>query len=61
MATYNKFETFVGDLGLKLHDLNVDVFKVYAAATAAAPSASADSIKADIAEITPENGYRWWY
>jgi len=57
MATYNKFETFVGDLGLKLHDLNVDVFKVYAAATAAAPSASADSIKADILEITAENGY----
>jgi hypothetical protein len=57
MAAYNKFEVFVGDLGLKKHDLDADVFKVYAAATAAAPSASADSIKADIAEITAENGY----
>jgi hypothetical protein len=33
------------------------VLKVYLAATAAAPSASADSVKADIAEISAANGY----
>jgi len=55
MASYNKFECFVGDLGTKKHDLNADVLKVYA--SNAAPSASADSIKTDLAEITAENGY----
>lgn len=55
MATYNKFETFVGDLGLQVHELNADLLKVYA--SNAAPSASADSIKTDLAEITPANGY----
>lgn len=55
MAVYNKFETFVGDLGTKVHDLNADLLKVYA--TNAAPSASADSVKADLAEITAQNGY----
>ncbi len=29
MATYNKFNCFVGDVGLKLHNLDTDVFKVY--------------------------------
>jgi hypothetical protein len=29
MATFNKFDCFVGDLGLKLHDLNTDTLKVY--------------------------------
>ena len=57
MATFNKFETFVGDLGDKVHDLQAagDTLKVYA--SNAVPSASADSVKADLAEITPENGY----
>lgn len=55
MATYNKFENFVGDLGDKVHDLDADVLKVYA--SNAAPSASADTIKTDLAEITAENGY----
>jgi len=55
MAAYNKFQTFVGDLGLKLHDLNADLLKVYA--SNAAPSASADSVKADLAEITAQNNY----
>lgn len=55
MAAYNKFETFTGDLGLKVHDLNADTFKVYLSNTA--PSASLDSIKADLAEIAAGNGY----
>lgn len=55
MATYNKFETFVGDLGEQVHDLNADTLKVYL--TNATPSASADSIKTDLAEISAGNGY----
>ena len=55
MATFNKFETFVGDLGLKVHELNADLLKVYL--TNAAPDVALDSIKADLAEITAENGY----
>ena len=57
MASFNKFETFVGDLGDKVHDLQAagDTLQIYA--SNAAPSASADSVKADLAEITPENGY----
>jgi len=55
MASFNKFECFVGDLGDKVHDLDADTLKVYL--TNAAPSASADSVKADLAEITAQNGY----
>ena len=56
MASFNKFETFVGDLGIgKNHDLNVDTLTCYLSAAAA--SASADSVFADLAEITLENGY----
>lgn len=55
MASYNKFETFVGDLGLKVHELNADLLKVYASNLL--PDTAADSIKTDLAEITAENGY----
>jgi hypothetical protein len=55
VVAYNKFETFVGDLGLQVHELNADLLRVYASNVA--PSASADSIKTDLAEITAENGY----
>jgi hypothetical protein len=57
VATFNKFETFIGDLGDKVHDLQAtgDTLKVYL--TNAAPDAAADSVKADLAEITDENGY----
>jgi len=55
MATFVKFETFAGDIGTGVHDLNADTLKVYL--TNAAPSVSADSVKADLAEITAENGY----
>lgn len=57
MATFNKFEAFVGDLGDKVHDLNAagDLLKVYL--TNDAPDAAADSIKADLAEIGAGNGY----
>lgn len=55
MATYNKFEQFVLDLANGVHDLNTDTLKVYLSNTA--PSASADVVKADIAEISAGNGY----
>lgn len=57
MVAYNKFEVFVGDLGSGFHDLRAanDVVKVYASNDA--PSASADNIKTELAEITAENGY----
>ena len=56
MAAFNKFEVFVGDLGVgKVHDLNVDLLECYLSNAAA--SASADVVKTDLAEITIENGY----
>ena len=55
MATYVKFEDFVHALGLKEHNLNSDTLEVYL--TNATPSVSADADKADLAEITIENGY----
>ena len=59
MASYNKFEQFVEDLVAGVHDIfgatPTDVLKIYL--SNAAPSASADAVKADLAEITNENGY----
>lgn len=55
MAAYNKFEQFVKDLAEKKHDLSADLLELYL--SNAAPSASLDLIKTDLAEITLENGY----
>ena len=55
MATYNKFEGFVGYLGLAVINANTDLFDVYI--TNLAPSASADNVKADLVGATEENGY----
>jgi hypothetical protein len=55
MAAYNKFQQFVEDLAKKVHDLHADTLKVYL--SNAAPSASADAVKADLAEISGGNGY----
>lgn len=55
MASYNKFEGFVGYLGLGAVNLNTDTINIYL--SNAAPSASADDVKSDLAEITQENGY----
>ena len=57
MATFNKFEDFVEQLAKGVHHLHAagDVLKVYL--SNATPSASADAQKADLAEITAENGY----
>ncbi len=57
MATYNKFEDFVEQLGLAKHDLSAagHVLKCYL--SNATPSASLDAIKTDLAEIAAGNGY----
>lgn len=55
MATFVKFEAFTEHLAEKVHDLNADTLKVYL--SNAAPSTSGDAVKADLAEITAENGY----
>jgi len=57
MATYNKFESFVEALLNGTHNFNAsgNVFEVYL--SNATPSASADLLKADLAEISTGNGY----
>lgn len=55
MAIFNKFNQFVEDLGLGVHNLNTGTLNVYL--SNATPSASADAVKADLAEITNQNGY----
>lgn len=55
MVAYNKFECFVGDLGLKVHNLNTDTINCYL--TVNAPSTSLDSIKTDLAELATGGGY----
>ena len=57
MATYNKFEDFVYQLGIGTHQLHAagHTLKVYL--TNNAPSTSLDAVMADLAAITAENGY----
>lgn len=54
MATFNKFNRFVTDLALKVHNLDTDAVKIYLSNTA--PVAT-NAVKADIAEIATGNGY----
>lgn len=57
MVAYNKFQDFVEQLGKGVHQLHAagHVCNVYL--SNAAPSASLDAAKADLAEITNQNGY----
>lgn len=55
MPAFNKFESFSEHLAEKVHDLNADELDIYF--SNATPSASADSVKADLAEIATGNGY----
>lgn len=59
MATFNKFNSFVTAMAAGTHagllNADTDTAKLYL--SNAAPSASADSVKADLAEITNQNGY----
>lgn len=54
MASYNKFNQFVGDLAAKVHNLGSDALKLILSNTA--PSAS-NAVYADITEIASGNGY----
>lgn len=57
MATYNKFQDFVEQLCRGTHDLRAagHTLNIYLSNTT--PSASLDAVKADLAEITNQNGY----
>lgn len=57
MAAFNKFQDFVEQLGKGVHQLHAagHTLKVYA--SNATPDAGADAVKADLAEITAQNGY----
>jgi len=55
MAAYVKFQQFVKDLGDKVHDLDADDIRVYL--TNATPDVAADTVIADLAEISAGNGY----
>lgn len=59
MATFNKFNSFITAVAAGTHagflNASTDVVNVYLSNVA--PNASADSLKADIAEIGTGNGY----
>ena len=55
MATYNKFQCFVGDLAEKKHNLASDTLKVAFSNATNAPSASDDVKLADITTIATTN------
>lgn len=55
MASYNKFQQFVEDLGKAVHDFSTHAIKIYL--SNATPSASADAVKADLAEFAGGTGY----
>ena len=57
MASYNKFEEFVGELGKGTHQLHAAGHTLKCYLTNNAPSASADAVKANLVGITEENGY----
>lgn len=55
MAAFVKYEQFVADLGVKVHDLNADTMKI--ALTNTAPNAATHNVRADITEIATGGGY----
>lgn len=56
MAAFVKFQQFVEDVGVGVHDLASDTLKVLL--TNDAPSASADAVRADLtSELSGGNGY----
>ena len=57
MAAYNKFEDFVLQLGKGVHQLHAAGHTLEVYLSNAAPSASLDTVKADLAEIATGNGY----
>jgi hypothetical protein len=59
MAVFNKFNTFVGDVAHKLHDMltgTTDVYKVYLVSSANTPVAS-NTVYNTPADLATGNGY----
>ena len=54
MAVFNKFNSFVGDLAQKVHNLNSDTLKIILTNTA--PVAT-NTVRSNITEIAAGNGY----
>jgi hypothetical protein len=54
MASFNKFNQFVGDIGLGVHNLETGAIKVMLTNTA---PVAANAVKADLTEIAAGNGY----
>jgi len=57
VVAYNKFESFVEELVKGTHNFDAAGHTIECYLSNATPSASLDSVKADLAEITNENGY----
>ena len=55
MVAFVKFEVFSEHLSEKVHNLDADTLKIYL--SNAAPNVATMAVKADLAEITPANGY----
>jgi hypothetical protein len=55
MTAFTKFYSFVEALAEKKHNLGADTLKLLLSNSA--PSASTHTVKADLTEITPGNGY----
>jgi hypothetical protein len=54
VAVFNKFNQFVEDLAKKVHNLDADTLKIMLTLTA---PVAANSVKADLTEISAGNGY----
>ena len=57
MVAYNKFDQFVEDLGVGVHNLAAAGDELQFYLTNNAPSSSADAVKADLVGATEQNGY----
>ena len=57
MATFNKFEDFVFQALTGVHQFQAAGHQLDVYLSNAVPSVSADTVKADLAEITNQNGY----
>lgn len=55
MATFVKFNQFIADIGLGVHNLNTGVLKI--ALTNTAPTASTNATLSQITQISNGNGY----
>jgi hypothetical protein len=57
MATFNKFQQFAEDLAKGVHQFQAAGHTLNVYLSNATPDAALDGVKADLAEITNQNGY----